>query len=84
MRGPRPREGITLKEATVGPLQLYEVKVNGYTTRMRLTEGDAERMGGVPVGSTGMAAAEPVEEQAPQVKKRAPRNKSRTAANKAS
>ncbi|WP_077057370.1 hypothetical protein [Streptomyces sp. MP131-18] len=56
----------------MGPLQLYEVQVDGYTTRMRLNAADAERLGGVPVN-----VPEPVPMDA------APKRKQRTVANKA-
>ena len=32
-----------------GPLKVYDVTVNGFPTRMKLTETDAVRFGGVPV-----------------------------------
>lgn len=72
--------GFVLKEATVGPLQLYEVQFNGYTARMRLNQSDAERMGGVPV----TASLEADNEQPPPAAKKgaATRNKARASTNK--
>jgi hypothetical protein len=86
----------TEEVAVGGELRRYDVEINGVKTTMKLTEEDAERMGGTSVTSgpnlaesksagaesdkEGVAEEKPAE----PAKKRAParRNKARTASDK--
>lgn len=59
-------------------LRLYDVVVNGYTTRMRLNAADAERLNASPVDGPADDSAEPTD--APVRKARTKtQNRARTA-----